>query len=284
MLSSLIAFTLLLSACGEKVPAPDPAPAAPTIKFSVAEPALSQDPFSFVPDGYRLVWQDEFEGTSDELTDKWRFEDWAPGRVNHELQRYVPDDRRTSFVADGALNIVARKEDGQVLSARMNSRASWQYCYVEAAIRLPKGKGTWPAFWMMPDNTAGGWPACGEIDIMEEVGFNPDYTLSTIHCASYNHVKGTQKSAERLTPGAEGEYHVYGLEWTEDYIRSYVDGELLLDFPNDHAGDNATWPYNKPFHLILNLAWGGDWGGSQGVDESALPCTMQVDYVRVYKK
>ena len=137
---------------------------------------------------------------------------------------------------------------------------------------------------MMPDDQSKGWPACGEIDIMEEVGVNPEYTSSSIHCASYNHVKNTQKTAERLTPGAEEEYHVYALEWTADYIRTYVDGQPLLEFKNDKAGNDNTWPFNKKFYITLNLAWGGDWGGWNGVDESALPCTMMVDYVRVYKK
>ncbi|MCR5351366.1 MAG: family 16 glycosylhydrolase [Bacteroidales bacterium] len=252
-----------------------------TIKQEPGEPVA---PGAYVPAGYELVWQDDFSGSSADIVSKWRFEDWAPGRVNHELQRYLPDDRRTSFVQDGALNIVARKDGNQVISARMNSRESWLYGYVEAAIRLPKGKGTWPAFWMMPDDQSKGWPACGEIDIMEEVGVNANYTSSSIHCHAYNHVKGTQKTAERLTPGAENEYHVYALEWTEDYIRTYVDGERLLEFKNDKAGNDNTWPFNKKFFIILNLAWGGDWGGWNGVDESALPCTMQVDYVRVYKK
>ena len=356
---SLIATLSLLVACGEKLPDPEPAPAAPTITFSVQELSAGaeggelsvrvnasavwsvetdgQDWYSlttatqiykgesilrvsvqanrsfearraalhfksgdkeeqlaivqearaadaYVPAGYQLVWADEFSATSNELTSKWRFEDWAPGRVNHELQRYVPDDRRTAFVKDGALNIVACKDGNQVISARMNSRGSWLYGYVEAAIRLPKGKGTWPAFWMMPDDQSKGWPACGEIDIMEEVGVNPNYTSSSIHCQAYNHVKGTQKTAERLIAGAEDEYHVYGLEWTEDYIKTYVDGVKLLEFHNDKAGNNDTWPFNKKFFIILNLAWGGDWGGWNGVDESALPCTMQVDYVRVYQK
>ena len=252
-----------------------------TVKQKPGEPVAAG---AYVPAGYELVWQDDFSGSSEDLGTLWRFEDWAPGFVNHELQRYVPDDRRTSFVRDGALSIVARKDGSQVISARMNSRQSWLYGYMEAAIRLPRGKGTWPAFWMMPDDQSKGWPACGEIDIMEEVGVNPDYTSSSIHCTAYNHVKGTQKTAERLTPGAESEYHIYALEWTEDFIRTYVDGEKLLEFKNDKAGNDNTWPFNKKFYITLNLAWGGDWGGWNGVDESALPCTMQVDYVRVYKK
>ncbi|MBQ5435273.1 MAG: family 16 glycosylhydrolase [Bacteroidales bacterium] len=242
------------------------------------------EPGAYVPAGYQLVWQDDFSEASSDLIKLWRFENWAPGFVNHELQRYVPDDRRTSYTQDGALYIVARKDGGQVISARMNSRESWLYGYFEAAIWLPKGKGTWPAFWMMPDDQSKGWPACGEIDIMEEVGVDANITSSSIHCEAYNHVKNTQKTASRKTAGAENEYHVYALEWTADYIKTYVDGILLLEFPNDKAGRESTWPFNKKFYLTLNLAWGGDWGGYAGVDENALPCTMKVDYVRVYKK
>ena len=242
------------------------------------------EPGAYVPAGYQLVWQDDFSEASSDLIKLWRFENWAPGFVNHELQRYVPDDRRTSYTQDGALYIVARKDGGQVISARMNSRESWLYGYFEAAIWLPKGKGTWPAFWMMPDDQSKGWPACGEIDIMEEVGVDANITSSSIHCEAYNHVKNTQKTASRKTAGAENEYHVYALEWTADYIKTYVDGILLLEFPNDKSGRESTWPFNKKFYLTLNLAWGGDWGGYAGVDENALPCTMKVDYVRVYKK
>ena len=242
------------------------------------------EPGAYVPAGYQLVWQDDFSEASSDLIKLWRFENWAPGFVTHELQRYVPDDRRTSYTQDGALYIVARKDGGQVISARMNSRESWMYGYFEAAIWLPKGKGTWPAFWMMPDDQSKGWPACGEIDIMEEVGVDANITSSSIHCEAYNHVKNTQKTASRKTAGAENEYHVYALEWTADYIKTYVDGILLLEFPNDKSGRESTWPFNKKFYLTLNLAWGGDWGGYAGVDENALPCTMKVDYVRVYKK
>ena len=157
---------------------------------------------------------------------------------------------------------------------------------MEARIKLPKGKGTWPAFWMMPEDESLRWPACGEIDIMEEVGMHPDYTSSSIHCRAYNHPMKTQKTAEKYTEGAEGEFHVYAVEWTEDYLQFSVDGstEGCLRFENDKAGNVDTWPFDKEFYIILNLAWGGSWGGSDGVDESALPCEMQVDYVRVFQK
>lgn len=240
------------------------------------------------PDGYTLVWNDEFDAPDGSEVDlsKWYYDEWDPGWVNNELQRYVAGgigDDKTVEINDGVLQITARKSGSEIISGRINSKDLWEYGYFEARIKLPKGKGTWPAFWMMPV-TGGDWPHCGEIDIMEEVGVNPDYTSSSIHCTNYNHVIKTQKTTERLCSGAEDDFHIYALEWTPDYIKTYVDGEELFYFENDKQGDDNTWPFNKPFHLILNLAWGGDWGGMEGVDESALPATYEIDYVRVFQK
>ena len=242
-----------------------------------------------IPEGYQLDWNDEFDlpdGSSPDGS-MWRFENKPAGWVNNELQTYVGGGRngvKTAFIEDGALNIRAIKEGKDIISARMYSKKSWTYGYMEAAIWLPKGKGTWPAFWMMPDDFSRGWPGCGEIDIMEEVGYHANYTSSSIHCKKYYHAIGTQKTHEQYTAGAENGYHVYALEWTPDALIFYVDGKKHFTYNNDKAGDDDTWPFNKDFYLILNLAWGGDWGGSQGVDENALPCTMKVDYVRVFKK
>lgn len=250
------------------------------------------DPSIEVPEGYTLVWHDEFDSGTELDGASWTHQVANPGWVNNELQTYVNgsyDGTRVTEIKDGRLLITASKLSDKVVSGRVYAKENtgWQYGIFEARIRLPKGKGTWPAFWMMPVNNdfnANPWPRCGEIDIMEEVGYHPDYTSSSIHCESYNHVKGTQKTAERLTQGAEDDFHVYRLEWTADYIRTYVDGNLLLNFENDGRGKVETWPFNKPFYVILNLAWGGNWGGAQGIDESALPATMQVDYVRVFQK
>lgn len=244
-------------------------------------------PSTSIPEGYSLVWSDEFSGGEVDPRN-WDFEDWAPGWANHELQRYVPNGElagnKTAFVEDGILNIRAMKYNGQVISARMNSTASWTYGYMEARLKLPKGRGTWPAFWMMPRDFSLGWPACGEIDIMEEVGVNPNYTSSSIHTKSYNHVMNTHKTKEILTKGAEDEFHIYAVEWTVDYLQFYTDGKAQMRFDNDGKRNNDTWPFNKEFYIILNLAWGGDWGGWNGVNESALPCTYQIDYVRVFQK
>lgn len=256
-----------------------------------AKEAEPVDPTIEVPEGYEMVWNDEFDGTSLNTSD-WRHEVQGPGWVNNELQNYVNGSYNgipVTSVDGGILSITCFKSGSRINSGRIYAKVNegWKYGIFEARIKLPKGKGTWPAFWMMPVNNDFGsnpWPLCGEIDIMEEVGYNPDYTSSSIHCDSYNHVKGTQKTAERYTAGAQDDFHVYRLEWTEDYIRTYVDGNRLLSFANDDTGNVSTWPFDKPFYLILNLAWGGDWGGAMGVDESSLPATMEVDYVRVFQK
>lgn len=250
------------------------------------------DPSMNVPEGYELVWADEFDGNSLNPSD-WTHEVWEPYHVNNELQAYVNgsfNGTPVTQVEDGKLKITCFKAGtNQYKSGRVYAHVNEGWCYgiFEARIKLPKGRGTWPAFWMLPANndwSGNPWPRCGEIDIMEEVGFHPDYTSSSIHCEAYNHTKGTQKTSERYTQGAESDFHTYRLEWTKDYMKTYVDGNLLFSFNNDGRGDITTWPFKRNFYIILNLAWGGMWGGQQGVDDNALPATMEVDYVRVFQK
>ncbi len=237
--------------------------------------------------GYKLVWSDEFKGKELDL-DKWTYQEARAGWVNRELQTYVagqsPQGRKVVELKDGVLHITAFQEGDKVYSGRIygNRKEGFLYGYVEARIKLPKGRGTWPAWWMMP--IKGRWPVDGEIDIMEEVGYDPDVIVSSIHCAAYNHPAKTQKTNRMKCEGAEGEFHVYALEWTEDYIKTFVDGKELFYFANDGKGDHKTWPFHTPFYPILNVAWGGNWGGSKGIDESALPVTMEVDYVRIWQK
>lgn len=260
----------------------------PTSDFKKPDGAQYVEPEIPTPAGYRLVWQDEFNEGEFLDNSKWNHEVKNSGWVNHELQNYVngktPKGVRVTEIKDGALHITALKEDGKVYSGRVygNLRQGWQYGYVEARILLPSGKGTWPAFWMMPVHFTS-WPHDGEIDIMEEVGYHRDYVSSSLHADGHVHSNGTQVTKEVYCKGAEGEYHVYGMEWTADYFQFYVDGKKTLYYKNPGTGVR-DWPYDAPFYVIFNLAWGGDWGGSQGVDESALPVTMKVDYVRVFQK
>lgn len=246
---------------------------------------------NYVPEGYKLVWHDEFnEGTV--LSSDWTHEVQKAGWVNNELQSYVngsADGKRVTELVDGKLSINCFKgSDGKIYSGRVYAKVNtgWLYGYFEARILLPKGKGTWPAFWMMPANNdfaKNPWPDCGEIDIMEEVGTVPNEVSSSIHTKKYNHVLNTQKTEKRNIGTAESEYHIYACEWTPDYLKFFVDGKVLMTFNNEGTGKDV-WPFTYNFYPILNLAWGGSWGGMNGVDESALPITMKVDYVRVFQK
>ena len=264
---------------------------SPQTGFKIPEGAQYVEPEIYTPAGYTLVWRDEFNDPSLIMPDtkEWWYETAEPGWVNNELQTYVAGrtgDIITADVSDGTLKIRAIKSGSRVYSARVNTRKNWTYGYFEARLKLPKGKGTWPAFWMMP-SVWSGWPEGGEVDIMEHVGCVPTEVSSSIHCKSYYHAIGTQKTAARKIAGVMDEFHTYALEWTPEYIKTYVDGKQLFYYnPDDYSqGRNAnTWPFNKPFELKLNLAWGGDWGGMMGVDESCLPATYEIDYVRVFQK
>lgn len=243
-------------------------------------------------EGYELVWHDEFtEGTELNAT-HWRHEVQNAGWVNNELQNYVDgvvNGKRVTELSDGKLRIHCFKgDDGKIYSGRVYAHESegWQYGYIEARMMLPKGKGTWPAFWMMPCNVdwnKEGWPKCGEIDIMEEVGVVPNEVSSSLHAEGHNHTNGTQVTHAMTIEKAEGEFHTYAIEWTAQNITTYVDGKVQLTYDNDNKGV-VNWPYDKPYYIIFNLAWGGSWGGMQGVDESALPVTCVIDYIRVFQK
>ncbi len=249
-------------------------------------------------EGWELVWNDEFDG--DAIDDqKWNKLLWRPGWVNNELQAYT--DRDTNlFVQDDNLVIRALIEPGffgtdytgtsytaDYTSGRLNTagKGEWTYGRFDTRAKLPKGIGSWPAIWMLGSNISTvGWPHCGEIDIMEHVGFDEGNIHASIHTTDYNHVNGTQKSGQVIIPTATDSFHVYSLEWDSTYIRYLVDDEPYFFIYNDSNGDEDKWPFNKPQYIILNLAVGGDWGGAQGIDPTVFPMEMKVDYVRVFEK
>jgi beta-glucanase (GH16 family) len=241
-------------------------------------------------DGWKLVWSDEFETDGLVDTTKWNYATKGNeyGWGNNEKQWYTVANLNNCRVENGILKITARIEDFRnknYTSARLTTKgqADWKYCKVEARMKLPKGRGTWPAIWMMPVNdTYGGWPNSGEIDIMEHVGFNADTVFSTVHTTKFNHMKGTQVGKRTKVATATSEFHVYSTEWDENEIKSYIDGFHYFTFKNDGKGPES-WPFDQPFHLIVNLAIGGGLGGQKGIDNSLFPHTMEVDYVRVYQ-
>ncbi len=247
---------------------------------------ISRPPESF-DDQWELVWADEFNynGLADE--NKW---DYEVGFVrNREKQYYTKARPENARVENGALVIESRKEkyeNGEYTSASLHTwrKAEWLYGRIEVRAKLPTGRGMWPAIWMLGANRDKvGWPACGEIDIMENVGFNPDTIHANIHTKAYNHVKGTGKGAKTQAKEPYNRYHVYAIDWHEDRIDFFLDEEKYFTFKNEGTG-NDTWPYDKPHYLILNAAIGGAWGGQKGIDDTIFPQEYRIDYVRVFKR
>lgn len=275
--SLLILLACLIAACQ---PGAHPQGTAKT--KSAAPPQDKNWAFSTSP-----VWADEFEYSGKPTPGKWGYDIGGDGWGNNELQYYT-DDISNARVADGKLIITARKqqkENKEYTSARLVSKnkGDWTYGRFEVKAKLPRGLGTWPAIWMLPTDWAyGGWPDSGEIDIMEHVGYDQDKVHVTVHTKAYNHSINTQRGKNILVPGASTEFHLYRVDWTPYAVRGYIDNKQMFEFINEGTGA-AAWPFDKRFHLLLNIAVGGNWGGSKGVDTGVFPQSMEVDYVRVYK-
>lgn len=239
---------------------------------------------------WKLVWSDEFNLSGAPDPAKWTYEE---GFIrNRELQFYTASRRENARVEDGNLLIEARREpwksaagkDADYTSASVltKGKAEWKYGRIEVRAKLPGGRGTWPAIWMMPDDGMR-WPNKGEIDIMENVGYEPDVIHANVHTEAYNHVKGTNKGAKITVDKPHESFHVYAVEWTTEKMDFFVDKNRYFTYENEKTGP-AVWPFDKPFYLILNIAIGGSWGGRKGVDVDAFPQRMEVDYVRVYQR
>lgn len=235
------------------------------------------------------VWSDEFDYNGKPDEGKWGYDigTGSGGWGNNELQYYT-NDMKNVVVANGKLSINALKESINGMnysSTRLVSKGKGDFLYgrFEIKAKLPAGRGGWPALWMLPTESAyGGWPKSGEIDIMEHVGYDPNNVHITVHTEAYNGMKGTQKGSIEKVATAMTDFHVYRVDWTPYAIRGYIDDKKVYEFINDGKGFEA-WPFDKKFHLLLNVAVGGNWGGQQGVDDSIFPISMEVDYVRVYK-
>jgi len=234
-----------------------------------------------------LVWFDEFDYTGLPASDKWGYDVGGSGWGNNELQYYTENRTENARVENGNLIIEAHKENyggKSYTSARLLTKAKgdWKNGRLEVKAKLPGGKGTWPAIWMLPtDWVYGGWPASGEIDIMEYVGYDPGVVHGTVHTQAFNHSIGTQQGNSINVADAESNFHVYAIEWDQDKIDFFVDDTKYFTFTNQ--GGWEKWPFDQRFHLLLNIAVGGDWGGVQGVDDNIFPVKMEVDYVRVYQ-
>ena len=243
-----------------------------------------------IPEGYsKLVFNEEFNTDGLPDPEKWSYE---VGYIRGgEMQYYTEAREENCIIKDGCLNITARNdnyeaagETHEVTSASIHTRYKhyWTYCRVDVRAKLPACLGSWPAIWMMPnDDVYGYWPNSGEIDIMEHVGFNPDRVHFTAHCLEQT---GANNKYYRniYLPTCYKQFHVYSLIWTKDKLSWLVDDKVKFTVKRT-ATTWRGWPYNRAFYLILNLAFGGSWGGQQGVDLTQLPITYLVDYVRVYQ-
>lgn len=247
--------------------------------------------------GVELVWTDEFDEDGLPDVDNWSFEIANPGWVNNELQHYT-DSIKNAEIIDGELKINMLKENvnGEDIytSARVVTRnkADWLYGRFEIRAKLPIGKGTWPAIWMMPTHSVyGTWPNSGEMDILEYVGYQPGIVHGSVHSKNYYFKLGNNYTNMTKIEN-EGDYHLYSVDWTPNKVEIsldglpyaiYEDGVVLSDGTKaDLSTGWEAYPFNQEFYMILNVAFGGDWGGALGIDESIDKATMTVDYVRAY--
>ena len=248
-----------------------------------ATPRASAD-----PDAWELVWSDEFDGKELDAS-KWKFETGGHGFGNNELQFYT--DRATNAHPDkGALVIEARPEKFQnrgYSSAKLQSRAAWTYGRFEFRVKLPKGRGVWPAIWMMPSDMKkyGGWPVCGEIDILEQLGHEPNRVYGTIHFGNPHPPAGRGASVALKQGSLVDDWHDYALEWFPGEIRWFVDGERYAvqnDWFTSAPGSAWPAPFDRDFYLQLNVAVGGNWPGAPDAS-TEWPQRLQIDYIRVFK-
>lgn len=246
--------------------------------------------------GWTLAWSDEFNVDGLPDATKWDYDTDrnAVGWFNNELQYYARSRPENARVEGGRLIITARKEalrtapdygGQQYTSARLVTRgkASWTYGFFEVRARMPCGQGTWPAIWTL--GTGGRWPEDGEIDILEQTGWNKTEVLGTVHTRAYNYVNGSLgvgRGTSTQVPDACGAFHNYQLTWTADRIEIGVDDVVYMVFDNPKTGDTTRWPFDNPQYLILNLAIGGVLGGT--VDPAFTTQQMEVDHVRVYRR
>lgn len=263
----------LFAACTEKKEIPPVSPVGPPVDKNWA--------FETTP-----MWEDNFNGSGLPDATKWGYDVGGSGWGNNELQYYTNSGNARQ--ENGNLVIEAKKENNsgrEYTSARLVSKGKGDFLYgrIEVRAKLPRGRGTWPAIWMLStDAQYGTWPASGEIDIMEHVGYDPTKVHSSVHTSAFNHTRNTQKSAFKMVPTAMDAFHVYRVDWTPYSIKSFIDGVQYFEFVNQGTGF-TVWPFDKAQHLLLNIAVGGNWGGVQGVDPTVFPVKLEIDYVRVYK-
>jgi len=279
--TQLAAMLVLLCAAGATCAGGRESSGSSPTSPSPTPPAAAQ-----ISAGWTLVFSDEFDTPGALEPAKWGYE---TGYIRNQEAQYYTSRPENVRAEGGMLVIEARKEAYQSFgytSASINTLGKYEFLYgrVEVRAKLPTGNGTWPAIWMLGTNRRQvGWPACGEIDIMENVGFDPLRISAAVHTSAYNHTIGTQKSAKITVASPWEDFHVYAMEWYPDRIDVFVDGQKYFTFANEGTGA-AIWPFDKQQYLLINLAIGGSWGGQKGIDDGRFPHRYYVDYVRIYQQ
>lgn len=243
-------------------------------------------------DCYQLVWSDEFDIPGAPDASVWGYDLGNSGFGNREVQNYTSNSENVR-VENGTLIIEAKKNTGEWTSARVKSQGlkSFTYGKIEFRAKLPAGTGTWPALWMLGENISTvNWPACGEIDIMEHVGKEHGQVHASLHTPSSS--GATQNTSTTTVSDVSGTFHIYAVDWDQNKMDFYVDDKLYYTYAPSTKNDN-TWPFNKPFFIIMNIAMGGNWGSApqyetnglkNGIDPALTSAKMGIDYVRYYSK
>ena len=264
-------------------PEPTATPEPTNTPEQMPTPTEAPTPAPGPPDGYTLALSDEFDGDAiDESVWTYELGAWP---YNKELEYYTADN---AFIEGGCLVIEARLEtveNRSYTSARLKTEEKFDftYGYLEVRAALPVATGTWSAIWLLPTDTRyGGYLHSGEIDIVERVGYDAKLVHATVHTFENNSVDGDPISAYARIGRRDASFHIYGFLWTEDTLQILLDGNETLRYERPENADYTVWPFDVPFHLILNVAVGGSWGGIKGVDDEAFPQRMLVDYVRYY--
>ena len=252
---------------------------------------------------WNLVWSDDFDQDGAPSPDRWQFE---RGFIRNEESQFYTDRLKNARVEDGCLIIQAHRERfkntdhvgghrrwqnarpfAEHTSASLCTRgkAEWTYGRIEVRAQVPAGRGVWPAIWMLGTSFGEvGWPKCGEIDIMEYVGHEPNTVQANVHMQKYNHMLNTGKGKKRSCDDPlHADFHLFRVDWYEDRLEFFFDDEKYFQFDKE-SDDESVWPFAKPHYLILNLAIGGVLGGEKGIDDSIFPATYRIDYVRVYEQ
>jgi beta-glucanase (GH16 family) len=239
---------------------------------------------------YKLIWSDDFNYVGKPDPNKWVFDIGGHGGGNLEAQFYT-DNSRNCFVEDGKLTITAIKEqieNKEYTSSKIHTfgKFSFQYGRVAVKAKLPRGKGTWPAIWLLADSIHDDkpWPLCGELDVMEHVGRDPYNIVLTLHSQSYNHRLKSQQTITLKVDNCFDEFVEYAMNWKKDSVEYFIDDISVAKFKRNGIKDENTeigWPFDQPFHLLINLAIGGTWGGE--IDDSIFPVKYEIEYVRIYE-